>query len=218
MNMREAQALAATFRAQGGHANAEPCGNTPESWRVSVYSAPAPHQRTRDLETALAQDNERADTAERERAEVVATYVVMRLWLERARGVIVAIRGYAAVADKEHRIDQVLGSIDDALAPNAGQALLAQVAAMRSVLLSIAGNAHVMTTIYDTLGPPYYAIGIALEGNAGATTLAELTRLRAIETAVRERASGCWLHVSHGGDCPALAALATPQAGGEVQP
>jgi hypothetical protein len=54
----------------------------------------------------------------------------------------------------------------------------AQCAAMREALFAIAGNAHVMTTIYDTLGPPYYSIGLALATDAGAKMLAEVKRLR----------------------------------------
>jgi hypothetical protein len=44
--------------------------------------------------------------------------------------------------------------------------------------MHLAGNAHVMTVIYDTLGPPYYEIGTLLEEDAGAEVLAELARLR----------------------------------------
>jgi hypothetical protein len=66
--------------------------------------------------------------------EAVAVCAIMRLWLERAKGLIVALKGYASVADPERRIEQVLGSIDGALAPNVGANLLAQMAAMREAI------------------------------------------------------------------------------------
>jgi hypothetical protein len=90
---------------------------------------------------------------------------------------------------RQHALEASVAN-DDALRQRA-EVAEAGAAAMREVLLSIASNAHVMTTIYDTLGPPYYGIGIALAAGAGAAMLARLKRLEAAAGIVREWQSVC---------------------------
>jgi len=180
----------------------------------------------RDMQAA------RADVAERERAEVVATYVVTRLWLERAKGVIVALKGYTSIDDKERRIEQVLGSIDDALAPTAGQALLAQMAAMRAALEVVS---ECSTIDYDAgeygcarcfaVHPNHEGwceVGAALAPDAGATTLAIVKAATAWGRADAQKAHDVYTQLSddeqeiaddnlYCAEVALRAALATPQ-------
>jgi hypothetical protein len=181
-----------------------------------------PEQRIRNLEAALAQ-------AERERDEEhTAREHAADIWQNCVRNKAAAIARAEQAESRacDPNTCSYLADVKeelDALA-EAKAAAEAAGATMRSVLLSIAGNAHVMTTIYDTLGPPYYAIGIALETGAGAPTLAELERLRAIEMAAKECYPLDGVYMGETVTVPEAeyrrlrAALAAPQAGGGKKP
>jgi hypothetical protein len=190
---------------------------------VSVYSVPVPDPRIRNLEAALAQANERADTAEQRTHALSAVGTVDRALVghvlhckgvrsEAVTDTVMALL-VKATYDLEQRADAAERERDEAVA---------SAAAYRECIESFVMSEGACNCFFCLA-----ARRLLAASDAGATTLAELTRLRAIETAARE-----WeryyttdapsnevraMEVGYADARLALAeALATPQAGGEV--